>query len=416
MLPQTQTPQQPPIQFGGKYPFSRSRVASQRDQLNNNEFSTLKIGDHTFFVPLGGSIQRAIDKCGLVGGGIIELDAGTHNLTSLTLTFPVKCPIQMKGNNMTTTILDFGSTTGRIVLAGSGIYTTGTVTISSGVTVTGASTLWLSSGLVAGDQIFLDTRWYKIASIPANGTIILSEGYGGGALAGATYRAGSLVQDIEFNEMTIQNSTSTSGAIDGDDCRNVVIEDITFALNNKNGIMTNFSEWDSTRVVSASATSHGFTFNTGTFCTNRNFASVGNGGDAFVLTTVTAATFLFCAANGNTGNGFTVTSCPNVDFISAEANGNGAKGFEAVSGNSNIKFHGCDAMFNVSDNFKLTASSDECRFISCRAKSSVGGYGINIADSTDDNNIVSGCIILSNSAGQLNDSGTGTVINANVGV
>lgn len=415
-MPDNTQPQPSPIQrpIASPYDFTRDPITRRRI-LTQQRVLYQSFGDHNYVVEVGGNIQVAINRLQANGGGILRLGDGTHDLSTYSLTFPAKTPIQILGINMTTTILDFGSTTNNISFTAS-YYTTGTVTISSGVTVTGSSTAWLSSGLVAGDQIFLDSRWYKIAAITGNTSIILAEGYGGSALAGATYKAASICSDIEFTELTIKSSTNTNGALAFNGLRNAILDDVTFALNYKNGVITNFSEWSAGRIVSASATSDGFTFNTGTFCNNQQFASVGNGNDAFVLTSVMAGTFLFCAANGNTANGFTITSCTNMDFVSVEANGNGAKGFEGVSGNTNLKFNLCDALFNVSDNYKLTASSDECRFTSCRAKSSISGYGINIADSTCDNNIISDCIILSNASGQVSDSGTGTLINNNVGV
>lgn len=392
-----------------RYPITQRQWLTQRRVFFQEQ------GDRNLVVPLGGNIQEAIDRAELLGGAIIRLFDGTHSPTT-DLTIPPKIPIQFLGVNMTTTVVDFGSANRRFILAGENMYTTGTVSISSGVTVTGSSTNWLSSGLVAGDEIFLDSRWYKIATIAGNTTIILAEGYGGSALSGASYRAGSIVRDVEFTELTIKNSTSTSGAIDVDDGRNILLEDVTLVSNNVNLDITNFSEWNTLRLVSAAATGTGAKFTTGTFCNNQQFASVGNGAHAFALSGVMAGSFLFCAANGNTTDGFNITSCTNVDFIAVEANGNGGQGFECVSGNTNIKFHQCDALFNVSDNFKLTATSDECRLTSCRAKSSIGGYGINIAASTCDNNIIANNIILSNSSGQVNDSGTGTIIDNNVGV
>lgn len=353
------------------------------------------------------SIQKAIDYLATIGGGVIRLNAGTHTPPG-NVTFPVKTPIQIVGVNMTSAIIDFGSADRRFILAGSNIYTTGTVSISSGVTVTGSSTGWLTSGLVAGDEIFLDSRWYKIDTIAGDTTIILAEGYGGTALSGATYRASSIVRDVEFTEITIKNSTSSSGAIDGDDCRNVLLEDITLVSNNVNISMTNFSEWNSQRTVSAAATGNGAAFTTGTFCNNYQFASVGNGAHAFVLNGLMSASFLFCAANGNTGDGFNITSCANLDVL-VQANSNGGQGIELVSGNKNIKLNQCEASYNTSDGVKFTATSDYCKIIACHLELN-GGYGVNIAASTCDYNHLALSTFLTNTSGNYNDSGTNTVL------
>jgi hypothetical protein len=315
-MPDNTQPQPSPIQrpLGTPYDFTRDPITRRRI-LTQQRVLYQSFGDHNYVVEVGGNIQEALNRLQANGGGILRLGDGTHDLSTYSLTFPAKCPIQILGINMTTTILDFGSTTNRIIMAGSNIYTTGTVSITNGVTVTGSSTNWLSSGLVAGDEIFLDSRWYKIAAITGNTTIILSEGYGGSTLSGATYRAGSIVRDCEFTELTIKSSTSTSGALDVDDARNVLIEDVTFAQNQVNGIVTNFSEWNSTRTVSAAATGNGFQFATGTFCNNHQFANVGNGAHGFVLSGLIAASFIECAANGNTTDGFNITSCSTVDIV-----------------------------------------------------------------------------------------------------
>jgi len=387
---------------------------TQRQWLTQRRVLFQELGDHNYVVPVGGNIQEAIDRCQAQGGGIVRLQDGTHTVAS-DLTIPVNTPIQILGINMTTTVIDFNSTSYRIILAGSGIYTTGTVTISSGVTVTGSSTAWLSSGLVAGDEMFLGNRWYKIATIAGDTTIILAEGYGGSPLSGASYRAGKIVKDVAFNELTIQGSTSASGAIDVDDARNILLGSVTFALNQVNGIFTNFSEFYAETMVSASATGNGFEFHTGSlgFCTS--FANVSNGGHNFVLDTISQFTFLACVGNAATTDGWNITSCDTIAFFAVQANANGGQGFELVSGNSNITIHNSEASNNTSDGIKLTASSDECRITSCRTKLN-GAYGINIAASTCDNNIITDNIILLNTSGQLTDSGTGTIVASNVGV
>lgn len=382
---------------------------TQRDWLTRRRVLFQELGDRNIVVNIGGNIQEAIDRLQDYGGGIIRLADGTHDLSTYDLTIPAKTPIQFLGINMTTTILDFGSTNKRIILAGTNIYTTGTVSITNGVTVTGSSTNWLSSGLVAGDEIFLDSRWYKIAAITGNTSIILSEGYGGAALSGATYRAGSIVRDCEFTELTIKSSTSTSGALDVDDARNVLLEDVTFAQNQVNGIVTNFSEWNSIRTVSAAATGNGFEFSTGTFCNNHQFANVGNGGHGFVMSGIMAGSFIECAANANTTDGFNITSCTSLDLIAVEAKSNGGQGVELVSGNKNIKFANFEASYNTSDGLKLTATSDYCKIIGCHFELN-GGYGVNIAAATCDNNHLALSTFNTNTSGTYSDSGTGTVL------
>lgn len=404
-----------PVKFGAVPSFNNTHeggmgTGGELDQLKN-----LSLVSRILKVKPGDNIQSALDTLGENGvGGRIELLAGTHYV-NYNPTFPVKTPIQIIGDNMYSTIIDFGSANFRFILAGSGIYTTGTVSISSGTTVTGSSTSWLSSGLVAGDQIFLDSRWYKIVSIAGDTTIIISEGYAGSALSGATYRAGSLVQDIELSELTIQNSTSINSAFDVDDVRNILLEDVTFALNNKGYVVTNFSEWNAERIIIPSSTSDGATYNIGSLCINRQVNSIGNGGSGIIATSIKTGTFEICSANGNTTDGFNLTSCTDIYMI-PQANSNGGQGIELVSGNDHIVIPVCLASGNMSDGIKLTATSDNCIIGSGGKITGNGGYGVNIAVSTCDNNIITGNDFASNSNGAANDLGTGTVIRGNVGL
>lgn len=359
------------------------------------------------------NFQGALDELRKKGGGIIRLTGDTYKPTS-NITFPANTPIQIVGENMTSTVIDFGSADRRFILAGTGIYTTGTVSITAGVTVTGVTTAWLSSGLEAGDQIFLDSRWYEIAVVGSDTSITLAEGYGGSALSGATYRAGTIVKDIEFKELSIENSTSTSGAIDCDDVRNVFLEDVQLNANNKGLVVTNFSEWIADRVILTTSTGDGATFTTGEFCSNDEFVCTANGGHGFVLLGVSKGHFQYSSAPANTGDGFNVTSCESIVFLVA-SDSNGGQGIELVSGNDDLTIVSSVISSNTSDGIKLTATSDNCRILGTKINNN-GGYGVNIAASTCDNNIITTNVFASNTSGAVNDTGTGTVIRGNVGV
>lgn len=405
-MPQQPTPNTPQ-NFRSPYEFTRNPV-TQRQWLTTRRVLFQDLGDHNYVVDVGGDIQRAIDNAFNQGGGIIRLGDGTHT-PNTNLIIPAKTPIQILGVNMTTTRIDFGAGNYGFTDDGSTMYSTGTVSITNGLTVTGASTNWLSSGLVSGDEIFLDSRWYKIYLITGNTTIILAEGYGGSVLAGATYKAGKVLRDFEMNEISVGNSIAAAGAIAFDNCRNVLLEDITLSQNAKGIGITNFSEFATQKLISAAATGNGATFDTGTFCNLHQFASAGNGGVAFALTSVKNGSLIECAADGNTGDGINLTSCSTIDLIAAEANGNGGQGIELISGNSDVSMVNTRAAGNVSDGIKLTASSDYCKIIGSHFAFN-GGYGVNIADSTCDDNHIAISTFNTNTSGRYNDSGTNTVL------
>lgn len=393
--------------------FSHGMTGWRLSDNGTAEFQKLIVGSKTIALTAGKSIQSAINELATEGGGVIQLSAGIHQISTHNLVFPVNTPIRIEGENTSSTIIDFQSTDYHFIFSGTGIYTTGTVSITSGVTLTGSGTNWLSSGLVAGDQIFLDSRWYEIAAITANTTIILSEGYGGTALSGATYRAGKIAQDIEIKELTIQNSTSTSGALDFDDARNIVLEDVQLVSNNKGWVATNVSEWVADRIIVANSTGDGVTFATGSLINNRQLATVSNGGSGFVANGIKVLTVEFSSSTANTTDGYNITSCTDV-VMSVQSSGNGGQGIELVSGNDNVLISDGLISGNTSDGIKLTATSDNCR-ISTSKIAGNGGYGVNIAASTCDNNIVVTSIFASNSSGGIYDAGTGTFLGPNIG-
>ncbi len=93
---------------------------------------------------------------------------------------------------------------------------------------------------------------------------------------------------------------------------------------------------------------------------------------------------------------------------------NGSHGIELVAGNQ-FGLSGGILNHNTGDGLKLTATSDYCKVFGCDIESN-GGWGINNAAATNDGNLFALNSFVSNGSGAINDSGTGTVINANVGV
>lgn len=71
-------------------------------------------------------------------------------------------------------------------------YSTGTISVTNGsTTVTGSGTLW-ASNVNAGDKIRINERWYEIASITNNTSLVLTKKYQGATESGITgYKIGS---------------------------------------------------------------------------------------------------------------------------------------------------------------------------------------------------------------------------------
>src|SRR3989304_5236147 len=164
----------------------------------------------------GDNIQKAIDAVKESGGGVVFLRAGTYIVNEALVGYSY---VDIEGENMSSTIIDFNSTSANLSFTGTDIYTTGTITsITSGVNVTGSGTAWLAN-VTTDHQIFIGNTWYKIAAVTGDTTLILAEGYQGNAsLPGAAYRAVKIIKDVSISELTFKSSTGTG--IVGTDVRN----------------------------------------------------------------------------------------------------------------------------------------------------------------------------------------------------
>src|SRR3990167_7666232 len=355
------------------------------------------------------NIQAAIDKLDALGGGHILFRSGTYIINSA---LTGKSAIQFIGENTSSTILDFNSTAAKLNFTGTDAYATGTITsITSGVNVTGSGTAWLAN-VTTDHQFFIANKWYKIAAVTSDTALVLSEGYTGGAtFPGAAYRAVKVVKDIEIKDLTLKNSTGT--AIDFDDVRNVFLEDLEIVDNNKGFTMDNCSEISIDNLIVPSNDSNGCEFNTCGFADIESISTPSNGGHGMVINNFRVGNIVGSSSNSNTGDGYNITSASILQLNKVEASSNGGQGIELVSGNTAI---GIDAFVesNTSDGIKLTASSDDT-IISGSHINSNGGYGVNIAASTCDNNLISSNKFASNTTAAYNNSGTGTLIRSNIG-
>lgn len=342
-------------------------------------------------------------------GGTLRLKSGTYKATSAILGVS---NLTIIGETADLTVIDFSNTAGNLRFIGSSIYTTGTITgISGGVTVTGSGTAWLAN-VTTKHQLFIGTRWYKIAAVVSDTSIILSQGYGDSVTFPATYRAVIPVTNITVKNVTLKNSTGTGLVMT--DCRFVTLEDIVIQSCNKGMVATNVSEFNADRVLALSSTSNGIEATNVGLSDWESINCISNGNHGLVMNNVKTMTVYPTAANSNTADGINLTTCDDLALY-VEATANGGQGIEAVSGSSSgIVIEGL-VRSNTSDGIKFTATIDNANIQGCILQSN-GGYGVNIAASSCDNNIIIGCHFISNSSGTVNNSGTGTLIRSNIGV
>lgn len=352
------------------------------------------------------NLNDAMDYVISIGGGDIFVFPGTYSITTAPPTINV--PINTIGTNLALTTIDFGASARNFVVNSGTAYTTGTISsiAADKVTVTGSGTSWLGN-VTAGQYIFLGTRWYLIAAVTANTTLILAEAYIDD-IALSAYRVTALTRGVSFESMTITGSTST--AIATTDCRDITLRDVLFLSNNKGFSLTNVSQPNINTTVCAASTSNGFEMTNVGLGFVAGLASNGNGGSGGVLNNVKVVNFQSSAAETNVADGMNLTSCDTV-ALEYVASGNGGQGIELVSGNREIDIT-AHASNNVSDGVKLTATSDFCK-ISLGHYDTNGGWGINIAAADCDKNVAIGNSFNANTSGTINDAGTGSVVTPN---
>jgi hypothetical protein len=386
-------------------------LTSRLTDISGARAQIITIGKEERTVAIGESIQKEIDALG-TNGGIIRLRAGTHTVTT-NITVPNST--QIIGENTDTTIIDFNSTSAQFVVAGTDAYTTGTISSigSGGTAVVGSSTAWnTNNNVTTAHQMFIDNRWYRIASVNSDTSITLAEPYKDAGTFSGAYRAVVVKADIEFKEMTIKNSTAQ--AIDFDDVRDIDLEAITFLSNSKGFTMDNAAFVVGKALLVVNSTSNGYELTNASFFIANPIAVSGNGGHGVVLNNIKSCAWVFSASNGNTTDGFNCTDVINC-AITAEASGNGGQGIELVSGCNQNRISTTNIEANTSDGVKITATSDN-NVVSTSVLKDNGGYGLNIAASTCDNTVVIGNLFNGNATAATNDAGTGTIFRGNIGV
>lgn len=222
------------------------------------------------------------------------------------------------------------------------------------------------------------------------------------------------ITNILVKDLTIQNSSITGLKLQYNDYSQISGVDvfscnIGIELDNIDSVaitgMGTLCDLNATGIQITNSTSFSVYFSA---CTN----STANG---LVISDSSSATIFDSAFTGSTADGIRLTNCSFIAFISLVSDTNGGQGVELVSGNSDLQFYDVGASSNTSDGIKLTATSDRVAMSGCTLTSN-GGYGINIAAATCDNNIIDSSTFTSNSTAAVNDAGTGTSITGNKGV
>lgn len=367
--------------------------------LPAQDTSSFILGQNNIGTVATDDLNTIISRVNAQGGGNIYLEAGTYVISSALTGLS---NVNLIGISPSATTIYANGTARNLSYAGTNVYNTGTITVASGVNITGSGTSW-SGNVTAGQYLFLGTRMYKIASVTDNTHLVLSEGYGDNVTLPSSYRISTPIIDVSLSNLSVVASTGTG--ISFDDALQIRISNVQVISCNKGFTFTNVSRLQLDGTLVAASTSNGYEFTNVGLCDWESVNSTSNGGAGFLISNIKTVSGLM-SATANTGDGFNCTTLVNT-FLTIEASGNGGQGMEIVATSDSNDISGI-ANGNTSDGIKLTATADNNILNRLQVQGN-GGYGINIAAATCDNNILMGVNAAGNSSGSLNDAGTGTL-------
>ncbi len=352
--------------------------------------------------------QDSLDKLSSNGGGELNLDPGVYTLTENIL---IPSGITINGRGTSNTIIT-GAGQFNMSCTGSSVYTTGTIVVASGVFITGSGTLWLAN-VTAGQSLFLGTRWYTIAAVTSNSTLILAEAYGDNVTLPSTYRIATPITDINLDNFTITGTPAAPFA--AVDCRRLITGDLQFVQCGQGPTFENIAEIKWQTAISAAHTGTGITMNNCGLGSVGTFSVAGNVGNGWVLNNVKNIAFQQVNSSSNSLDGFNGTTVVGCQFY-ANASANGSNGLKFVSNSNGVVIYNSDIDGNGSDGIELSATCDYFKMYANDIRGN-SAYGINIASASCDENLILGNTgLTTNSSGSYANSGTTTLIRSNPGV
>lgn len=349
-------------------------------------------------------IQETLDSVYNSGGGTVYLQPGEYVLTA-DLYIPSGCVLS--GINRDTCIINC-NVDYSVLMVGSDEYGDGTISVSNGsTTVTGSGTTFTDE--MIGRTIFLEKYYYYIDSVTDPTHLELTYAYFGEDLTDSYYKIATSISNTTIKELSITSSNSAglyvqyainSGLdnINISSCGTGVVAYDSYAFmfgslgayiysNGRNLDYQHVYSWTIQNSVFEDAST-----DYGIYMENSRDATLFNSS-------------IYTATDSN----IFLKNCSEITFISFGISEAGNHGIEFDSLCSDIQLIGGLVSFNTSDGIHLTATSDRNTFNSLTISDN-GGYGINITDSTCDNNQIVTPAFENNTSGNINDLGTNTTI------
>lgn len=339
-------------------------------------------------------IQEAIEAVNTAEGGIILIRAGIYNLTDNIILYD---KIELVGEGVEQTILNFTVADKNFRVIG----TDRTPAYDSFSIAQGSKTLTavnsdFESSVYEGDFVFLNGIFYEIVSVDSDTQLTLRYTYRFNAIvASPDLEITDLISNVKISNFSVRNvsgtSTTTGSGIVFNSVKNFEISNVSAADNDYNGIFIWGCEsgWVNNCIGIDNGTC-GFTIGSLRNVLLHNLYAISNVSYGFYLV-------------GSISMSSVLTNCFAVH--------NGVYGFYSAA-STNIVLVGCNGYRNQSDGIRIY-QGDYNRVKGCTFYSN-DGYGINISDAGARKNVIVDNVCLENVAGQINDSGTGTVSDNNV--
>lgn len=352
----------------------------------------------------GGSpadIQVAIDSLSDTGG-IVVIRNGTYLLEDDIV---VPTNITLRGETAGGTILDFQSGAHQVIASGTLVYNTGTVAINTGSdTVTGTGTTWTSD--MVDSYINLYGIWYLIVDVASTTSLTIESLFEPLSITGQSYSIADPLTNVAIENLTVQNSTHSNGGVFFQYvfdivCQGLNVFDSTIGLNFKDAWAVTVRRF---LVLGCTTGVNVDNANTWTF---NDFEVYGSVGDNMVLNKLRNASVSNFTQSVAGANALTITNSTNWAIYDFAIISSTAKGIELSSSNDIMIANG-NVQSSGSDGIKLTINTDRVGITNTTLRSNTG-YGINVAAATDDKNTLNSCFFLSNTAGTVNNAGTGTI-------
>jgi len=374
----------------------------------------------TAIVDIGGQgdytdIQSAIDYVNSLGGGKILILPGTYTPTASIVLYT---NVSLIGIDRDSVIIDFGDTANRIEAIGdTAPYSTGTISVTyNSKTVIGSGTAWLAN-VSADEYIKIGEFWHKIAEVVSDTELTLETKYRGATQSGLSYRIANFYYGIDIENLKVINSSAVGGA--GVHFRYVMNSKIINCIfeNDRDGVW--IRDCDKITILNNDISDSPYN---GIRIVNSIHISVNfntikdNANDGILVDGATYSEFRFnkIASGGVAGIG-------TWDILHSIIEGNlidqrgrdygiyfGGAQYVSVIGNV-IRKAAWSGIF-----FEVEARASSYNIITGNVICDNGGYGIDINASTFEKNIVTSNQLRNNTAGAINDLGTGTIVANNI--